>query len=194
MVRAFPLANQDRGHADPAVRPFIPAAGRDRMGKRQLNQAEEQVYQDIMVAVDDSETSQRALNVAIGLAKGCGARLEIVHAVDESLFPTHARGGALLVDPVLVQRALEEEGQRLLDAAAASARDAGVEAQTRVLASETHHTADQIAEAADAAKAELLVVGSHGRRGVQRLLLGSVAERLVRKANVSVLIVRGEAP
>ena len=164
------------------------------MGKRQLNQAEEQVYQDIMVAVDDSETSQRALNVAIGLATGCGARLEIVHAVDESLFPTHARGGALLVDPVLVQRALEEEGQRLLDAAAASARDAGVEAQTRVLASETHHTADQIAEAADAAKVDLLVVGSHGRRGVQRLLLGSVAERLVRKANVSVLIVRGEAP
>ncbi|MCK7496637.1 MAG: universal stress protein [Comamonadaceae bacterium] len=55
------------------------------------------------------------------------------------------------------------------------------------------NTADQIAEAADAAKVELLVVGSHGRRGVQRLLLGSVAERLVRKANVSVLIVRGEA-
>jgi len=150
------------------------------------------MYERIMVAVDDSETSQRALQVSIGLAKSCGSRLEIVHAVDESVFPTHARGGAMLVDPVLVQRAMEAEGQRVLDAAAESARNAGVPAETRVLASETHHAADQIAEAADAAKADLLIVGSHGRRGVQRLLLGSVAERLVRKANVSVLIVRGE--
>jgi len=150
------------------------------------------MYERIMVAVDDSETSQRALQVSIGLAKSCGSRLEIVHAVDESVFPTHARGGAMLVDPVLVQRAMEAEGQRVLDAAAESARNAGVPAETRVLASETHHAADQIAEAADAAKADLLIVGSHGRRGVQRLLLGSVAERLVRKANISVLIVRGE--
>lgn len=150
------------------------------------------MYERIMVAVDDSETSQRALQVSIGLAKSCGSRLEIVHAVDESVFPTHARGGAMLVDPVLVQRAMEAEGQRVLDAAAESARSAGVPTETRVLASETHHAADQIAEAADAAKADLLIVGSHGRRGVQRLLLGSVAERLVRKANVSVLIVRGE--
>ncbi len=151
------------------------------------------MYKHIMVAVDDSDTSDRALTVAIGLAKSCGSRLEIVHAVDESLFPTRARGGAMLVDPALVQRALEQEGQRVLSAAAETAHNAGIEAEIRVLASETRHTADQIAEAADAAKVELLVVGSHGRRGVQRLLLGSVAERLVRKANVSVLIVRGEA-
>lgn len=162
------------------------------MANRQLNQAEAQVYRHIMVAVDDSATSERALQVAIGLARACGSRLEIVHAVDESLFPTHARGGALLVDPVLVQRALEQEGQRVLDAAAETARSAGVQAETRVLASETHHAADQIAEAADAAHADLLVVGSHGRRGVQRLLLGSVAERLMRKASISVLIVRGD--
>lgn len=150
------------------------------------------MYKKILVAVDDSATSAKALKEAIYLAKACGIPLDIVHAVDESLFPTHYRGGALLVDPEAAQRALEAEGRGVLERAAQAARAAGIEARAQLFSSETRHPADQILQAVADTGADLLVLGSHGRRGVERLLLGSVAERVARKATVSVLIVRGE--
>jgi nucleotide-binding universal stress UspA family protein len=150
------------------------------------------MYQNILVAIDDSETSAKALREAISIASACGIALHIAHAVDESLFPTHYRGGALLVDPAAAQRALEDEGRGVLDRAAGIARAAGVEAHTHLISSETRRTADQILQAVADAGADLVIVGSHGRRGVERLLLGSVAERVARKASVSVLIVRGD--
>lgn len=150
------------------------------------------MYKTILVAIDDSETSAKALREALAIAGACGIGLHITHAVDESLFPTHYRGGALLVDPAAAQRALEDEGRVVLDRAAATARAAGIEAATHLISSETRHTADQILQAAADTGADLVIVGSHGRRGVERLLLGSVAERVARKAGVSVLIVRGD--
>jgi nucleotide-binding universal stress UspA family protein len=148
------------------------------------------VYRHILVAIDDSSTSEKALHEAFRLASACGAAMEIVHAVDESLFPTHARGGVALMDVASVQRALEQEGRDVIAKAVAAAAKAGVEVSTRLLSSETKHAADQIVDAADEAQADLIVLGSHGRRGVQRLVLGSVAERVLRRSATSVLIVR----
>jgi len=71
------------------------------------------------------------------------------------------------------------------------ARDAGVETRSRLLKGHGERADDLIADAVRESGADLLVVGSHGRRGVRRLLLGSVAENLIRKAGVSVLVVRG---
>lgn len=149
------------------------------------------MYKHILVAIDDSRTSRKALDEAISLAKLHGATLEIVHAVDESLLQSFSTHGAALADARRLQQALLDSGRNTLAEAVARAREAGLEPAQRFLTSEDLHAADQIAQAVDDAKADLLVVGSHGRRGVRRLLLGSVAENLLRKVGVSVLIVRG---
>lgn len=149
------------------------------------------MYRQILVAIDDSETSRKALDEAVALAKLHGAKLEIAHAVDESLVQAFNTHGVALVDPRQIEHALVESGRAIVEQAIATARASGVEATSRLLMTQDTHTADQIAEAVDTAGADLLVVGSHGRRGVSRLLLGSVAERLIRKVAVSVLIVRG---
>ncbi|MCB1894762.1 MAG: universal stress protein [Zoogloeaceae bacterium] len=146
------------------------------------------MYNHIIVAVDDSATSAIGLDKAIELARLNGARLEIVHAVDESVF-AHIIG-ASSVDRTAALDALVTEGQECLDRAIATAEEQGQHVESHLLSSETQHVADQIADHVAHTGADLLVVGSHGRRGFQHLLLGSVAEKLMRKVSVSVLIVR----
>ncbi|MBW7862235.1 MAG: universal stress protein [Rhodocyclaceae bacterium] len=149
------------------------------------------MYKHIMVAIDDSQTSRKALEEAIAIARLHGAPLEIVHAVDEALVQAFKSHGAALADLGHLEQALEEGGSSLLEEAVDAAKSAGVEARKRLLTFPDTHAADQIATAAVESEVDLLVVGSHGRRGVRRLLLGSVAENLVRKVSTSILIVRG---
>jgi nucleotide-binding universal stress UspA family protein len=151
------------------------------------------MYKHILVAVDDSPTAAKALTEAAYLARTHGASLEIVHAVDEVPFRAFGHyGGSLLRDAEAVRQALEQEGQAILAQAAARADLQGLDCRQRVLTSEQAHADEQIAQAIADSGADLVVVGSHGRRGVRHLLLGSVAERLVRKVPISILIVRGE--
>ncbi|MBL8444238.1 MAG: universal stress protein [Zoogloeaceae bacterium] len=152
------------------------------------------MYKNILVAVDDSATSRRALNEAIALSKLHSARLEIVHAVDESMVDTLATHGGALTNVDQFDRALLDNGKSVLATAVATARAAGLEPAEHLLTSHDLHAADQISKAVTSAKADLLVVGSHGRRGFRRLLLGSVAEDLMRKVEISVLVVRGHLP
>ena len=150
------------------------------------------MYKHILVAVDDSATSVKALGEAAAIARQHGARLEIVHAVNEVPFRAFGHyGGNALGSSDAVRQTMEQEGAEILGQAAAQVDLEGVECTQRVLHSESSHADEQIAEAVAATGTDLLVVGSHGRRGVQHLLLGSVAERLLRKVAVSVLIVRG---
>ena len=146
------------------------------------------MYNHIIVAVDDSSTAAIGLDKAVELARLNGARLEIVHAVDESVF-AHIIGASAM-DRSAALDALLAEGQECLDQAIASAQEQGLHVESHLLSSETRHVADQIADHVAHRGADLLVVGSHGRRGFQHLLLGSVAEKLMRKVAVSVLIVR----
>lgn len=148
------------------------------------------MYKHILVAVNDSETSKKALDEAIALAKQHGATLEIAHAVDESVLQSLSSHGVALVDARKMRDALADGGKATLDEAVRTAERAGLQPRRRFLAAEDLHAADQIAKAVTDSGADLLVVGSHGRRGFRRLLLGSVAENLVRKVAVSVLIVR----
>ena len=144
------------------------------------------MYKHVLIAIDDSETSRKALDEAVAVVKAHKATLEIVHAIDEHLVHLFKANGKHELKHVLVTGS-----ENLLERAAAQARAAGVEATTKLLRGHGEHADDLIASAVKAAKADLLVVGSHGRRGVRRLLIGSVAENLVRKVGVSVLIVRG---
>ncbi|TVO51201.1 MULTISPECIES: universal stress protein [Denitromonas] len=147
------------------------------------------MYKHIIVAVDDSPTSQRAIEEAAALSAASGARLTVVHAVDEALFAHFNR--VTLASRDAVQQALIKEGQSVLESAVAAATAAGTKPESKLLASEHHSTSDQIVQAVVQLGADLLIVGSHGRRGVQRLLLGSVAEKLLKKVSISVMVVRG---
>lgn len=151
------------------------------------------MYKHILVAVDDSTTATHALAEAAVLARAQGAHLEIVHAVDEGAFPTFSsHGGTTMIDRSVVQQAIDDEGARILKEAVAKVDLSGVQTTERLLVAEHTHVDDQIAQAVADSGADLLVAGSHGRRGVQHLLLGSVAEKLLRKVSISVLIVRGK--
>lgn len=150
------------------------------------------MYKHILVAIDDSQTSKKALEEAILLAKLHEATLEIVHAVDESLLQSFTTHGATLANAEPLQQAMVQNGETVLAEAKATVAAAGLTPKARLLVSQDLHAADQIADAVDHAKADLLVVGSHGRRGFRRLLLGSVAENVVRKVGISILIVRGQ--
>lgn len=149
------------------------------------------MYRHILVAIDDSDTSNKALQEAIALAKLHEADLEIAHAIDEHLVHVFNARGDTATSVHELKHVLVAGGEDVLGRATGQAEAAGIRAKTRLLRGHGQHADDLIATAVEDSRADLLVVGSHGRRGVRRLLLGSVAENLVRKVGISVLIVRG---
>jgi nucleotide-binding universal stress UspA family protein len=148
------------------------------------------MYQHILVGIDSGPTAQRALEVAVDLAKSQGATLEVTYAVDEALM-RQARGVATDDMRASFNAALEQEGQSVLDHAVARARALGIEPKARLLVSASQHPAEQLAEAVKASGADLLVVGAATTSGLTRFLLGSVTDRLARDLPISMLIVRG---
>lgn len=150
------------------------------------------MHKHIVTAVDDSPTSQRAIRAAVDLAQASGARLTLVHAVDEALFAHFSQTEATFASKEAVEQALIKEGQSVLDSAYEIARAAGGTPEVRLSTSRHDSISDQIAHVLKELGADLLVLGSHGRRGVKRMFLGGVAERLMRKVDISVMIVRGE--
>lgn len=149
------------------------------------------MYKRILVAVDGSATASRALQEALKLAKAEQAQLRIVHAVDEVTLDWDFSD---FTDINAVQEQFRKTGRKIVDKAMQIARDAGAAAESKLLEIEQrgHDAADLIAAEADAWPADLIVVGTHGRRGVRRLLLGSVAEGVARVASKPVLLIRGE--
>ena len=147
-------------------------------------------YRKILVAVDGSDASKKGLREALRLAKAERARLVIVHVVDE--YPAFAAldgmmAGAPGADLV---PALREGGKRVLARAKASAQKGGVPATTVLREMLSGPAAYPIVREARKQGADLIVMGTHGRRGVRRLVLGSDAEQVVRTASVPVLLVR----
>ena len=153
------------------------------------------MYKHILVAVDGSDTSNLALQEAIKLAKEQHAVLRLVHVVDES--PAYmAIDDATVADPDLIEtirKALRATGENLLARCAAEVRKAGAESDTTMKIVETlgPRIHDAIEEEATRWPADLIVIGTHGRRGFRRLLLGSVAEGLARVSTKPVLLIRG---
>jgi nucleotide-binding universal stress UspA family protein len=146
------------------------------------------MYQHILVPIDGSATSERALRDAIKLADG-KAQLRLLHVVEE-VYPLDAEGYAF-IDYAALRDVARSSGERLLAKAAETARQAGATVETALLEAEGDRVANVIDAAAEAWPADLIVIGSHGRSGFSRLLFGSVAEGVVRGASVPVLLVRG---
>lgn len=146
------------------------------------------MYTRILVAVDGSATSEHALRHAIGLAKGLSAALRVVHVVDMGVLPL---GPELAIDIGAVTKARRTAGEQVLEKARATCQAGGIETETRLLETGTpaQRIAAAIADEATAWPADLVVAGTHGRTGVQRLLLGSVAEGIARVSPVPVLLI-----
>lgn len=145
------------------------------------------MLQKILVPIDFSEASSAALHEACGLARPADAELLLLH-VDE--FPARAANELpYLPEHVVVEHA--EAVSKHLAQAVTDAEARGCRVRTRVLAGSVHHgIMSTLAEE----KPDLVVMGSHGRRGVHRLMLGSVAERVVRASTIPVLTVRPVVP
>jgi len=150
------------------------------------------MYTRIMAAIDDSFATSKVLDTSIEMAKLYGAKLAICHALDVTLFAQ--REAAIMLSSTVgkVESNLRDSAREFLDKAVAVAEAAGVEVEVRLVDSELDGEAELLARAACEWKADLLVVGSHGRRGVERFFVGSVAERLVSRVKTSLLLVRGE--
>lgn len=143
------------------------------------------VYQRILAPVDGSPGSLRSLDEAARLARATGAKLNVMHVVNEIVVdPSYSE--ALYFE---VER-LRKAGFAILDAAQASARQQGVEAEAKLSETLGGRAADAILEHAAKWGADVIVMGTHGRRGLRRLAMGSDAEFVVRRSPVPVLIVR----
>ena len=149
------------------------------------------MYPRILVAIDGSATSNLALEQAVQLAKDQRARLRIVHVVDLFRYSAPIADGYAF-DPTLLWETLREEGRQALSDAEAKARSAGVVAEAAILEGNdaSQRVASLVVRDAQQWDADLIVLGTHGRRGVDRLFFGSVAETLVRIAPTPVLLVR----
>jgi nucleotide-binding universal stress UspA family protein len=137
---------------------------------------------------DFSSASRPALARAIGLARGDRARLLIVHVLS-TVTPLMADGYMSPRTYDDLRNAVIAHGRRQLDRVIARARRAGVRVQGRLLEGVA---ADRIVRAARSERADVIVMGTHGRGGFAKLLLGSVAERVVATAPCPVLTVRGK--
>lgn len=148
------------------------------------------MYRKILVPIDGSETANRALESAIELAKTFGASLRLAHVIEQAAYLTgYDPMGGYTGDLVDIMRA---SGSKLLSEAVARAQAAGVAADSVIFDSLGERLAETVARAAREWGAELIVLGTHGRRGVGRMLMGSGAEQIIRLAPVPVLVVRSE--
>lgn len=148
------------------------------------------MYQRILVPVDGSPTAARGLDEAVRLARLTGGRLRLLHVVDElsvALGGAGAFTGAPVPDTFSL---LREAGQSILAQAQAQVQAAGVPVDSVLDDSLGGRISDRVLAEAQQWPAELIVIGTHGRRGVGRLLLGSDAEQVLRQALVPVLLVR----
>lgn len=147
-------------------------------------------YKHILVAVDGSDISNRAVEEAIRLAAEMQAELRIVHAVDQAALNWDAG----YVDFGEIRESYRKSGEAILDRSTTAARAVGLKADAKLLESDSvgRRVSEMIAQEATAWPADLIVVGTHGRRGFSHLLLGSVAEGVIRVATKPVLLVRAK--
>ena len=142
------------------------------------------MYRRILVAVDAGYTSKLALQEALRLTKETKAKLHLVHVIDM----TPPVEGGLGIESF--RRMVREEGSDLLHEVADLTSRAQVDADTAMLEASRRQYSKAIANEARRWAADLIVMGTHGRMGIARLVLGSVAEGVVHIAPVPVLLIR----
>lgn len=146
------------------------------------------MYRRILVPIDGSKTAALGLREAIRLAKARPGKIRLVHVVNERGIIGAVESGA---DTRTFLRALDKKGKSILEQARLTAKKAGIDAQAVLRKSLAGRASDEILAEARKWRADLIVMGTHGRRGVSRLVTGSDAELVARLASAPVLLVRG---
>ncbi|MFT4243337.1 MAG: universal stress protein [Acidovorax sp.] len=144
------------------------------------------MFKHILVPVDGSETAMLAVAKAAALAKTFGSAVTALHVIDP--YPFTGVGADFAYGQAQYINAATAEAHAALDAAQKAMADAGVQAATVV--GEGHTVHDGILRAVESTGADLVVMGSHGRRGLEKLVLGSVTQRVLGAVHISVLVVR----
>lgn len=147
------------------------------------------MYRRILIPVDASPCSVNGLTEALRLARALNARVMLLHVVNE-----------LISEPVLTPSEYHQQliesmraaGKETLADAHDLANEQGVQAEVKLIETIGGRASDCIVDAAKSWGADLIVMGTHGRRGMSRLTMGSDAELVVRSAPVPVLLVRGQ--
>ena len=142
----------------------------------------------ILVPVDGSPASGKALDEAVRLAQTSGGRLRLVHVMDELRWVNGFESARAYIDEVLPR--MRQAGEKLLADGLSKAIAAQVEAESELIIQSAGRICDLVVDEAKRWKADLIVAGTRGRRGVDRLLIGSDAEQIVRHASMPVLLVR----
>lgn len=178
-----PIGDRERKIRD-TVRSRTPrAAGGDYTGLRRVRS---RMYRTILVPTDGSVPARTALDRAIELARTYDATLRVVSVVDI--------GDAAVLSPETasvdgLRQSLRGRAEQVVGDAVERAEEAGVRAESEIRVGIPHV---EILDAAEDADADLVVMGTHGRRGLKRALIGSVTERVVRRSDAPVLTVRAE--
>ncbi len=144
------------------------------------------MFQRILVPVDDNEMSRRALHAAGELASAMGAALTVIHIIEPP--PTYTARVAQMLPPGEFERSQKEYALGIVEGLRSAVPD-GVNAEYKTLHAE-RRVWREIVSAAEESKADLIVIGTHGRDGVARAVMGSVAEYVARHAPVPVMLVR----
>ncbi len=141
------------------------------------------MFTKILVAIDGSKMSEKAVQTAVEEARVWNARVHILYVIETGLFSSLPMDNTWEV----MYSMLEKEGNEALDRMKKIASDRGVGAEGHI---RQGHAGTEILRAADEIGADLVVVGSHGKSNIDRLLLGSVSSFVVSNAKVSVTVVR----
>ncbi len=147
------------------------------------------MYQRILVATDGSPLSKKAVNSAISLAATCGAELVALKVVPR--YPQSYFEGSIPLSSADVSRVEKqwiEDGQTVVDAVKKLGEAKGVKVKAVLAKSDV--VSDALISAAKKHKADLIVMASHGRKGVKRLLLGSETQQVLTHSEIPVLVLR----
>ena len=144
------------------------------------------MYKQLLVPLDGSPTSEAALTHAIALAKACGAALTVMMAYDP--YPYIAAAAEYGSYQVQLAEDLRLEAQQTVDAAGRRVEADGLKLTSHVIESQTVWRASLDTALSD--KADLIVMGSHGRSGLDKLVMGSVTQRVLQHTQLPVLVVR----
>ncbi len=146
------------------------------------------MYERMLLPVDGSEVSNHAAEEGFKLAAILGSQATLLFVIDMTItsLPGEESG---LANYEVVYNSFKEYGGKILDTLVESGKKRGVSVRTAIAEGDVH---DEIIKYADLKKVNLIVMGTHGRRGLNRLLLGSVAGSVTRRAHCPVLLIRPE--
>lgn len=145
------------------------------------------MFGEILLPTDGSEGVGQAINAAVAMAERFDARVHVLFVAEPPRF--HEYGASVALTNIM--QSLQEAGRQILDEAAERIRKTGISSVETAL--RQGHPAEEILDYAEEHRIELIVMGTHGRRGLNRMLLGSITEEVVRTSHIPVMTVRMKA-